>query len=176
MIQTFRSEWWLIALRGLFAVIFGVLALAWPTQTATAIVMLVALFILIDGILSLVGAARRHEPTWGFGVFEGIIGVVIGILALAMPQITAMVLVVLVGIWAIVTGILELLAAVRLRTELASEWLLGAAGVLSIVFGIAVFVAPSAGVVAISVIVGIYALLFGASLIVYGFRLRKIRP
>ncbi|HKJ84930.1 MAG TPA: DUF308 domain-containing protein, partial [Spirochaetia bacterium] len=116
MLQTFRSEWWIIALRGLFAVIFGVLALAWPTQTATAIVMLVALFILIDGILSLVGAARRHEPSWGFGVFEGIIGVVIGILALTMPQITAMILVVLVGIWALVTGILELLAAFRLRT------------------------------------------------------------
>jgi uncharacterized membrane protein HdeD (DUF308 family) len=163
----------MVSLRGLLAVIFGILALSWPTQTATALVVLIALFILLDGALSLLTAARSREPAWGFGVFEGVLGVVIGLLALLMPQITAIVLVVLVGVWALVTGLLELVVATRLRTQARSEWLLGAAGALSILFAVAVFVAPRAGVIALAVIVGIYALLFGVSLIVYGFRLRR---
>jgi len=174
MVHTFRTEWWMVSLRGLLAVIFGVLALSWPQQAAAAVAMLVALFILLDGVFSLVTAARAREPSWGFGVFEGLLGVVIGVLALVMPQATAMVLVVLVGIWAIVTGILELVIATRIRSETRSEWLLGAAGVLSILFGLAVFITPRGGVVALAVIVGIYATLFGVSLIVYGFRLRRL--
>jgi uncharacterized membrane protein HdeD (DUF308 family) len=174
MLETMRSEWWLMVLRGLVAVAFGVLALVWPTGTATALIILVALFVLVDGIFSLIAAVRARRPSWGLGAFEGVLGVVIGVLALAMPRITAMVLAVLVGVWALVTGILELVAAIRFRHELRTEWLLGSAGVLSILLGIAMIIAPSAGVVVIAVLVGIYALLFGLALLVYGLRLRRL--
>lgn len=177
MLRTFGTDWWLVALRGFFAALFGMLALALPMETATVLVILVALFVLIDGVFSLVASVRSRQPTWGFGVFEGVVGVVIGVLALSMPQLTAMVLAVLVGAWALVTGIIELVIALRLREQFRPQWLLGIAGVLSILFGIAIFISPGAGVVVLAVIVGIYALLFGISLIVYGFRLRKLsRP
>ena len=174
MIDTSRTDWWLVALRGLVAALFGVLALLWPTKTATVLVILIALFILIDGVFSLVVAARSRRPSWGLGLFEGVVGVAIGVLALAMPQVTAMVLAVLVGLWALVTGVLELFAAIRLREQITSEWLLGAAGVVSILFGIAIFVSPGAGVAVLTMIVGIYAVIFGVSLIVYGLRIRKV--
>ena len=172
MLSRIRGEWWLVALRGLVAVIIGVIALSRPSDTAAAVVILVAVFVLIDGVLSLVAAIRARQPSWAFPMFEGIVGVVIGILALVMPRITAMVFAVLIGIWALVTGIIELVMAFRLRGQFRSDWLLGLAGGLSIVFGIAFIVVPSAGVVALTVIVGIYALLFGIAMIVYGFRLR----
>ena len=169
-----RTDWWLVALRGVIALVFGVVALAWPSATATAIVVLVAVFVLLDGILSLVFAARSQRSSWGFGVFEGVVGVIIGVLALSMPRITAMVLAVLIGVWALVTGIIELMTALRLRAEVGPVWLLGVAGVLSILLGIAIIVAPGAGVVAMTVLVGIYALLFGVALVVYGLRLRSV--
>ncbi len=176
MLSRIRGEWWLVALRGLVAVIFGVIALTRPSDTAAAVVILVALFVLVDGVLSLVAAIRASRPNWAFPMFEGILGVVIGILALVMPRITAMVFAVLIGIWALVTGIIELVMASRLRGQFGSNWLLGVAGGLSVIFGIAFIVAPSAGVVALTVIVGIYALLFGIAMIVYGFRLRRVPP
>lgn len=169
-----QNSWWLVGLRGLVAMIFGVIALARPMGTATALVILVALFVLVDGVFSLATAVRRHSPSWGFGVFQGILGLVIGILGLVLPEATAMVVAVLIGIWALVTGVLELVMAVRLRHEMQWEWLLGTAGVLSILLGIAVVIAPAGGVVAIAVLVGIYALLFGVSRILYAFRLRRL--
>ncbi|MFW5744452.1 MAG: HdeD family acid-resistance protein [Spirochaetota bacterium] len=176
MLSRIRGEWWLVALRGLVAVVFGLIALSRPSDTAAAVVIFVALFVLIDGVLSLVAAIRTRRPSWAFPMFEGIVGVVVGILALAMPRITAVVFAVLIGIWALVTGIAELVMAFRLRSGLPSEWVLGAAGGLSVIFGVAFIVAPSAGVVALTVIVGIYALLFGIALIVYGLRLRRRPP
>ncbi|MFW5685842.1 MAG: HdeD family acid-resistance protein [Spirochaetota bacterium] len=168
-----KSSWWLVALRGLIALLFGIFALAWPAGTATALVVLIAVFVLLDGVLSLVASARARQPLWGFGVFEGVVGVVIGVLALVMPRVTAMVLAVLVGIWALVTGIIELVTAIRLWGERRSVVLLGVAGVLSTILGVAIIVSPGGGVVALTVLVGIYALLFGIAIIVYGLLMRR---
>lgn len=172
--QSVRTSWWLIALRGLIAVIFGTLALVWPAETATAIVLLIAIFVILDGVLSLVAAVRARQPTWGFGAFEGVLGLVVGILALAWPQATAMIIAVLVGVWALLTGILELAAAIRLRREIRSVWLLGIAGVVSVIFGIAILASPSAGVVVLTTLVGIYAILFGLAIIFYGAVIRRL--
>ncbi|MFW6356488.1 MAG: HdeD family acid-resistance protein [Spirochaetota bacterium] len=172
MITTVRSEWWMIVLRGAVAAVFGVVALAWPFETAAALVMLIALFVLVDGVFALVVSVSTRRPTWGLGAFEGILGVVIGILALAMPRVTTLVVAFLVGAWALATGVLELSAAIRLRREHGSFWLLGISGALSILLGLAIVISPGAGVAALTIFVGVFALLSGVAIVVYGLRLR----
>lgn len=176
MIGMVHSEWWVIVARGIVAIAFGVLALAWPFEAATAIAILIALFILLDGVFSLASAVKGRSRSWGLGVFEGLLGILIGVLALVVPDVTAMVLAVLIGIWALVTGIIELVMAFRFRGELGSEWLLSLAGALSVILGIAIIASPGAGVVVLAVIVGVYALLFGVSLVVFGLQMRRGRP
>ena len=127
----------------------------------------------IDGLLSIIAAVRGRRLRWGLGLLEGLLGVLIGVLALAVPGVTAIVLAIMIGAWAFVTGILELIAA-RILSPTGAGTFLGIAGVLSVVLGLAVVFFPRAGVVALAVIVGLYALLFGLSLIVFGLRVRRV--
>ena len=175
LFRTVQSDWWVVVLRGVLAVFLGFAALIWPEATATTLILLVAAFVLIDGALTLVAALRAREDRSRatLGAIEGTTGLVIGLIALLAPQIALGVLAVLVGLWAIVTGVLEVASAVRLRGELRSAWLLGLAGALSILLGIAIILSPSAGVVLITVLVGVYGLLAGVSLVGLGIRMRS---
>ena len=174
MIHELARNWGWIALRGALAIVFGIVALAWPASAFAAIVLLFGAYAFADGVFALVALFRGapRERFWVL-VLEAVVGIGIGILTIARPAATALALLYYVGIWAILTGILELVAAIRLRKEITGEFWLGLAGVLSIVFGILLFVTPGAAALAVAVWIGAYALIFGVTLLLLAFRLRK---
>jgi uncharacterized membrane protein HdeD (DUF308 family) len=142
LLEDLSNHWWLILLRGIVGAIFGVLAFAWPGATLLAVVFVWGAYALVDGAFALYMtflAARQERRWWPF-LFEGLAGIGAGIVAFAVPGITALVLLYLIAAWAILTGIVETVGAVDLRKQIQNEWLLGLAGVLSIVFGILVAV------------------------------------
>ena len=171
------SRWWLLLIRGVAAVIFGILAFGWPGLTLFVLVVLVGAFLLADGLASLwltFVAARGHLRWWPFLV-QGIAGVAGGVSTFAWPGLTALVLLYLVAAWAIVTGIFQIVAAIRLRQEVEGEWLLTISGALSIGLGVLLIAQPGEGALALVWIIAAYALLFGTVLITLAFRMRGWR-
>jgi uncharacterized membrane protein HdeD (DUF308 family) len=175
VVETFRLNWWLLALRGLIAIIFGVLAFMWPGATLITLVWLFGAFALVNGILSLVLAAKtpRGYPKVGSLIFGGLLGILAGLLAFVMPGITALGLLILIAAWAIATGVMELLAAVRLRKVITNEWLLILAGIASVVFGAIMLFQPAAGALALIWLIATWAIVFGLLLIILAFRMRN---
>jgi uncharacterized membrane protein HdeD (DUF308 family) len=168
-------NWWSLVIRGIIGVLVGIIAFTWPGVTFGALILLFAAYALIDGVVNIAGAARAagaHER-WGALLFEGIIGILAGVVTVFWPAITAFALVFVIAIWAIITGIAEIAAAVRLRKHISGEWLLGLAGVLSILFGVFIAARPLAGALVLALWFGAYAFIFGAVLIALGFRLRS---
>jgi uncharacterized membrane protein HdeD (DUF308 family) len=170
-----RHPWWALAIRGFAALVFGLLAFVMPGVTIALLVLWFGAYALVDGIFSIIAAWRAPDGRahWGSLLIEGIAGIVVGVLTFFWPGITATVLVFLVGGWAVVTGVFEIVAAIRLRRLIANEWALIAMGVLSVVFGLFIFVAPIAGAIAIAYTIGAYAIIFGVLLLVLAFRMRS---
>jgi uncharacterized membrane protein HdeD (DUF308 family) len=177
MFEIFTRNWWLYAVRGLLAVIFGVLALVWPGQTMLALVLLFGAYALVDGIFSTVAgvAFRRYFERWWAVLLEGIAGIIIGLLAFLWPNVTALVLLYLIAAWALITGVFEIVAAIQLRHVITNEWIYFLGGLLSIIFGILLFVFPGVGAVSLVWLIGFYAIVFGISEIIFAFRLRGLR-
>ena len=175
MVHTLKLNWWLLALRGLVAVLFGVLAFMWPGATLITLVWLFGAFALVNGILSLVLAAKTPKgyPKVGSLILGGLLGILAGLLAFVMPGITALGLLILIAAWAIVTGIMELVAAVRLRKIINNEWLLVLAGIASVVFGVILLFQPAAGALALIWLIGAWAFVFGILLMILAFRMRN---
>jgi uncharacterized membrane protein HdeD (DUF308 family) len=169
------KNWWSLVLRGLAAIVLGLITIVWPGITLGALVLLFGAYALIDGLLSLAGAVRAAEnhERWGSLLFEGLAGIAAGIVTFAWPAITALTLVYVIAAWALITGVFEIAAAVRLRKVLPGEWLLALSGFASLILGILMIAVPLAGALAIALWVGIYALVFGALLIALGLRLRS---
>ena len=167
-------NWGWIALRGLAAVVFGLLTLFDPRISLTALVLLWGAYAFVDGIFAIVSAVRdrRQEPHWVSLLVTGIAGVVAGLLTFFVPGITALVLLYFIAAWALVTGIAEIVAAVRLRKVITGEWMLALAGLLSVIFGVFLFAFPGAGALTIVLWIGAYALVLGIVLLVLAFRLR----
>jgi uncharacterized membrane protein HdeD (DUF308 family) len=167
-------DWRGVAVRGIAAVAFGVLTLLWPGLTLTALVILFGAYALVDGVGHLMAAFAGHRSGGDRTVLilEGVLGVAAGVVTLVWPGITALALLFVIAAWAIVTGVVRIAAAVRLR-GVAHDWLLGVSGALSIVFGIVLAVAPVAGALAITWLIGFYALAFGFLLIGAAWRLRN---
>jgi uncharacterized membrane protein HdeD (DUF308 family) len=174
MLHLLARYWWALALRGLFAVLFGLLTFFIPGITLLALVLLFGVYALLDGIFDIVSAFRSSSHHWAF-VVEGVVGIIVGILTLIWPGITGMVLLYLIAFWAIFTGVLEIVAGIRLRAAIANEVLLILMGVLSLLFGLLIIVFPGAGALAIAFWIGAYALIFGIMLIALAFRLRRFR-
>src|ERR671939_1651041 len=168
---------WALALRGLAAILFGISALVVPHIALVVLIALFGAYALVDGIFAIVSAVRaaqRHMRWWPLLV-EGLAGIVIGVLTFVWPGITALVLLYFIASWAIVTGVFEILAAVRLRREITGEWLLALTGVLSVVFGLLLIIFPGAGALTVVWLIGIYALVFGFLLLGLAWRLRSLR-
>jgi uncharacterized membrane protein HdeD (DUF308 family) len=166
-------SWWALALRGVAAIIFGVLAMLWPGATLLTLVVLVAAYFLLDGVLAIVStvrAARGHQRWWAFAL-EGVLNVAIGVLFLAMPQMSALSLIYLLAVWAIFTGVVMVFGGTALVG--APRWLLTLAGALSVLLGIAIITQPAAGAFAIAFWVGTYGILFGATLLGVALSLRR---
>lgn len=174
MVQVLARNWWALALRGLFAIVFGLIALFMPGLTLVALIYLFGAYSLVDGVFGVAAAVRAAEShnRWGWLLVEGIAGIVTGIIAFVVPGITAIVLLYLIAAWALVTGVLELMAAFRLRGHIANEWLLLLGGAASIIFGVLLILQPGAGALALLWLIGIYAIVFGALVLALAFRLR----
>jgi len=167
-------NWWILALRGLAAVLFGILAFFWPGITLLSLIYLFGAYALVNGILAFVVASRSPKgyPRFGSLIFEGILSIAAGVIAFFVPGITALALLVLIAAWAIITGIFEIVAAVRLRKVIANEWLLVLAGLASIGFGVLLLIWPGAGALAMTLWIGAFAFVFGILLIALAFRMR----
>lgn len=175
MLNVLASNWWTILLRGILAILFGLLALFWPEISISVLILLFGIFAIADGMFSIISELRRYgeRARWWVLVFEGLAGMAIGVVAVIWPQITAVVFIYLVASWGLITGVLEILAAIRLRDVLEGEWILAVTGLLSIALGILFVLFPNASLVAMIWILGMYAILFGILLIVLSFRLRN---
>lgn len=170
-------RWWLVVVRGVAAILFGVLSLVWPGITLLVLVVLFAVYALLDGVAVIAGAvADRLAPAadrWLVGVLGGM-GVLAGLLALLMPGVTALVLLFLIAAWAVVTGILEIVTGWQLRKVITGELLLFVSGALSVVLGVLLFAFPGQGAVALVVTIAAFAILWGIVLVMLGIRLRKL--
>ena len=159
-------------MRGVAAVVFGILAFIWPGVTLAVLVLLWGAYALVDGILGLLSAFRTgQDHRWALLV-EGIVSIAAGIATFVWPGLTALVLVYIIAVWALVTGVLEVVAAIRLRQVIQNEWWLVLSGIASLLFGIALIVAPGAGALALIWLIGAYAIIFGVLLLGLAFRLR----
>jgi uncharacterized membrane protein HdeD (DUF308 family) len=168
------TNWWALALRGVVAILLGIFTFLLPGITLGALVLLFGAYALIDGVLNLIAAWRAHagQEHWWVLVFEGIAGIAAGITTFLWPAITTVVLVFLIAAWAIVTGVFEIAAAIRLRKVITGEWVLALLGIISIMFGVFIAAAPIAGALAIALWFGIYAFAFGILMVFLAFRLR----
>jgi uncharacterized membrane protein HdeD (DUF308 family) len=176
MRELLTRNWWIVLLRGIAGVLFGLAALVWPGITLMALVLLFGTYAFVDGAFA-IGSAfakRARSDRWWLLLVEGILGIGAGLVAWFMPNITALAMVYLVAAWAITTGAFEIAAAVRLRKEIRGEWLLALAGVLSIGMGLVVAFSPAIGALALVWTIGIYALIFGVVFIVLAMRLRRL--
>jgi len=171
IIQDFARHWWVLLLRGLLAVIFGIMAFMLPGITLSTLVLLYGVYSLVDGVAALVIGSRARA--WSL-VLAGILGVLVGVLTFVFPGITAYWLLILIAAWAIFRGVLEIVTAIQLRRELTNEWMPILGGVLSIVVGFCLVFNPAAGALAMVWLIGAYALVFGVFLIVLSFRLRGL--
>lgn len=168
-----RWRWWTVTLRGVAAIIFGALAIAFPKAAILSLVVLFGLYAIADGILALslgVGAMVSRGAMYA----RGVVSLLAGILALVLPGVAGLALVLLVGGWAVLSGIFEIIMSVRFRDLIEGEWLLGLEGALSIVFGMMLFFSPLAGAIVLGLWLGIYALVVGGMMVVSGLRLRTI--
>jgi uncharacterized membrane protein HdeD (DUF308 family) len=174
-IALLARNWWIIALRGAASIVFGILMLLMPGIGLMALVLLFGSYAIVEGVLNVVAAVRgrRHERRWGALLLEGLVSIAAGLIAFVMPGLTALALVYIIAAWAVVTGVLEIVAAVRLRHEIIGEWWLALSGAASIAFGVLMMVFPGAGAIALVLWVGAYALVFGALLLFLAFRLRR---
>lgn len=172
-VDELARHWWVVALRGLAAILFGILAFVWPGMTLAVLVLLFGAYALVDGVLALIHAFRGEaHHRWALAL-EGIVSVLAGIAAFAVPGLTALVLLYIIAFWAILTGVLEIIAAIRLRPVLTNELGLIIGGVLSVLFGIILLVSPGAGALAVVWLIGAYAIIFGLALLGMAWRLRE---
>lgn len=167
-------NWWVLALHGAVAVLFGITAFVWPGLTLIVLVALYGAYAIVEGVISLFGAFRSGDGFRWSLLLWGLLGIAAGIVAFAWPDITALVLVYVIAAWAIATGIVQVAAAVSLRRELEGEWLLGLTGLLSIAFGVLLAAFPGSGALSLVWLIGAYAVVAGFTLMALGLRLRRL--
>ena len=174
MLDDLARNWWLILLRGVLAIIFGVLTFVWPGITLFTLVIMYGVFALMDGVLAIVAAIRGGlpAPRWWLALV-GVFGIAAGVLTIGYPQITALVLLLFIAGWAIATGVMQIIGAIKMRHEIEGEWLLIASGVLSVIFGLMLAAWPGAGALAMVLVIGSFAILYGILLIGFSLRLRR---
>ncbi len=176
MVQALANRWWIFLIRGLAGVIFGILAIVYPGSALVALTILFGAYAFVDGIFALAAAFTGIGGTrWWALLLEGILGLVVAFYVWTQPAFSTVVLVYAVAFWAVITGIIEIVAGFQLRDVINNEWLYILAGVVSIIFGILVFRDVDAGAFAIAWTIGIYAILFGVMQLGLAFRLNGMR-
>jgi uncharacterized membrane protein HdeD (DUF308 family) len=175
MLQAVTRNWWTLVLRGVLGILFGIAALVWPLEALAALIIVFGVYALVDGVFALIEAVMhwRESRRWAL-LAEGALGILFGVAVLVMPLIAAIAWVYVIAAWALVTGILEIVNGVRLRNQIEGEIWMVLSGVLSVVFGLLITFWPIQGAIAITWIIGFYALLFGIFLVVLGFRMKGV--
>jgi len=174
MLELLARHWWLLVLRGVSAIVFGVLAFSWPGVTVQVLLIFFGAYMLVDGVFTVIAALRGREHTehWVLLLLEGLLGVGVGVLTWVAPVIAGIAILMYIAAWALVTGVLEIVTAIRLRREIEGEFWLGLAGVLSVGFGVFLLAFPLAGALALVWTMAAYAVAFGIVLVLLGFRVR----
>lgn len=175
MIERFSAHWWVFALRGVAAILFGLIALFNPEITIYVLVLIFGAYALVDGVFAIGVSIRgsHADQRWWILLTEGIASLVVGVVSFLNPNITAFVFAYLLAAWAILTGVFAIISAVQMRTHLPDEWMWIVSGVISIAFGIAIAVLPAAGVILWSYLIGVYAFIAGVALLAFSLRLRS---
>jgi uncharacterized membrane protein HdeD (DUF308 family) len=173
--STLSRNWWLMLLRGLAAIGFGLLIFARPGISLQVLVYVFGIYVLVEGILgvSLAIEARKTIDSWGALLLWGLLGIAVGILAFVRPDITALALLFYIAFWAIASGVLEIAVAIRLREVIHNEWFLILAGLVSVAFGVVLIARPDAGAVAVLSLIGAYAIVVGVLLLIFAFKVRS---
>jgi uncharacterized membrane protein HdeD (DUF308 family) len=174
VVELLTRNWWLVALRGALAVIFGIVTLAWPGLTLLALIFLWGFYALVDGISSIALGAAVRGHRWS-NVLIGVVGVLAGLVAIFLPGETAVVLLVIIAIWAIVAGVVQIVGGIALRSAMPHAWFLIVTGALTLVLGVVLLFDPGAGALALVTTIAIFAIVWGISLIMMSFRLRGLR-
>lgn len=173
-VDSLSRNWWAVLLRGIAGIILGIITFIAPGISLGALVLVFGAYAFADGILAIATALRsRGTDRWWVTLIEGLVGVAAGVLTLIWPLITALTLLFIIAAWALVTGIFEIVAAVRLRKVMKGEWMLALSGVLSVLFGLLLFIFPGAGALAVVLWIGAYALVFGVLFVALAFKLRS---
>jgi uncharacterized membrane protein HdeD (DUF308 family) len=177
MIEALKRNWWVLVIRGICGIVFGVIAFAYPGLALATLVLLFGAWVLIDGVFRVVGATagRASDPDWGFHLIVGILGIFIGFLTFRAPGITALVLIIYIAAWALMIGASEIALAIKLRKEMKGEWFLILMGLASIIFAVLLLWNPVPGALALLWLIASYAIVFGVLAIFFGFRLRSLR-
>ena len=177
LIETLKRHWWVPVIRGIAAIVFGIIAFVYPGLTIATLVLFFGAWVLIDGIFRIVGAIghRASDPDWGWHLVIGILGIVVGLLTFHAPQITALALVIYIAAWALMIGASEIAIAVKMRREIKGEWFLILMGLASIVFAVLLLWNPIAGAAAVIWLIAWYAVVLGILGMFFGLRLRSLR-
>jgi uncharacterized membrane protein HdeD (DUF308 family) len=181
-VEPLTRSWWLLLLRGVAGIVFGISAFIWPGLTVLALTLLYGAYALADGVTALGAAftgggdkdAKGAIPTWWLALI-GLLGIAAGAVAFLWPGLTAFALIIMIGAWAVTIGVLEIIGALWLRKEIEDEWLLIVAGLVSVLFGLALLLRPGAGALALAWAIGAFALLSGVLHLAFALRLKRVR-
>src|SRR6266705_6600459 len=176
LIETLKRHWWVPVIRGIAAIVFGVIAFTHPVMAAATLVLFFGAWVLVDGVFRVVGAIGHSasDPYWRIHLIIGILGIIIGFLTFHAPRITALALVIYIAAWALMIGATEIALAIKLRREIKGEWFLILMGLASILFAVMLLWNPIPGALALVWLIGSYAIVFGVLAIIFGFRLRSL--
>jgi uncharacterized membrane protein HdeD (DUF308 family) len=174
LLHALAKNWWLLLLRGIAAVLFGVLAFGWPGLTLLTLILLYGAYALVDGVIAIIAAITGGAPAarWWLAIV-GLLGIAVGAFTFLVPGMTALILLFTIGGWAVAIGVLQIIGAIRLRKEIDNEWLLILSGVISVLFGVAIVAQPGAGALALVWLIGAYAIIAGVLYIGLSLRLKK---
>jgi uncharacterized membrane protein HdeD (DUF308 family) len=174
LLRTLGRTWWLVLLRGIAALAFGIMALAWPKLTLFVLVAFWGAYALMDGVIALVAGVRTRDggkPMWAM-ILVGLLGIGAGVLTFLWPGMTALALLMFIAAWAVAMGVFQIAAAIRLRKEIENEWFLGLSGLLSVIFGVLMFLNPGAGALTVVWLIAVFSIAFGILLVLLAFKLK----
>ncbi|MET9341326.1 HdeD family acid-resistance protein [Nonomuraea sp. NPDC003804] len=172
--EQLASTWWLILIRGICAVIFGILAIIWPGMTVLVLVIFFGAYALVNGIFSLISAFRHNVESRAWLILSGVLGILAGIVTFVWPGVTTLALLYIIAFWAIFTGIAEVIAGIRLRKLIDNEWMLIIGGLLSVVFGVLLLIWPASGAVALTWLIGAFAIIYGIAIIILSVKVKSL--
>jgi uncharacterized membrane protein HdeD (DUF308 family) len=174
MREAMNKNWWVWLLRGIFAILFGILAILFPGEAFAALIYIFGAYVLVDGAMTIYNALSHRGPNWGWELLEGVIAILAGLAAFFMTGLAGLTIILVIGVWAIITGVLQVVAAWRLRQEIDNEIWLGLAGILSVIMGILFIRNPFGGALATVWLIGIYSIVFGVMFMMLAFRVRNM--